>query len=262
MPVRCSIPIRSACQHEFKDLDFQVMRHAFDSHNGLGSLANEDVYQKDLANRLENQGFRVKREVELLLTHGSFSKSLFLDLVVNEFAVYELKVAKSINEAHVGQLLTYLYLLDLERGKVLNFGARKVDGRFVNAALSYDERHNFSVDEASYCGPEFLLRSMVDLVSDWGTCLSVSLYREAMVHLLGGAESVDAMIDLKRDGIDIGKQRFCLASPDEAFQITSIYKTDADFESHLKRLLAASPLTRLHWGNVDRHRLQFVTVHR
>jgi GxxExxY protein len=238
------------------------MRHAFDSHNGLGSLANEDVYQKDLANRLENQGFQVKREVELLLTHGSFSKSLFLDLVVNEFAVYELKVAKAISEAHVGQLLSYLYLLNLDRGKVVNFGTRKVESRFANSALSHDERRSFTVDEASYCGPEFLLRSMIDLISDWGTCLSVSLYREAMVHFLGGAESVDAMIDLKRDGIDIGKQRFCLASPDEAFQITSIYKTDADFESHLKRLLVASPLTRLHWVNVDRHRLQFVTVHR
>jgi GxxExxY protein len=250
------------CQHEFKDLDFQVMRHAFDSHNGLGSLANEDVYQRDLANRLERHGFRVNREVELLLTHGSFTKSLFLDLVVNEFAVYELKVAKAISEAHVGQLLSYLYLLNLERGKVINFGSRKVESRFVNSALSHDERRSFSVDEASYCGPEFLRRSMVELVGDWGTSLSVSLYREAMVHLLGGSESVEAMIDMKLDGMDTGKQRFCLASPDETFQITSLYKTDVDFESHLKRLLAASPLSRLHWINVERHRLQFVTVHR
>ncbi len=241
------------------------MRHAFDSQNGLGSLADERVYQSDLAIRLEENGFRVKREVEVLLTHGSFTKSLFLDLVVNDVAVYEIKAAKAakaINEAHVGQLLTYLCVLNVERGKVLNFATQKVEGRFVNSVLSHEERRSFSVDDESYIGPEFLCRSMVELVGDWGTCLSVSLYREAMVHLMGGSGTVESMIGMKRDGVDIGNQRSCLASPDEAFQITSIYKMNVDFKSHLERLLAASPLTRLHWINVERHRLQFVTIRR
>jgi hypothetical protein len=211
---------------------------------------------------MQQNGFQVQREVEVRLSHGSFTKSVYLDLVVNESAVYELKAAKAISQAHVGQLLTYLYLLDLERGKVLNFATQKVECKFVNAALGHGERHRFSVDAAAYCGPERLRQSIMELVDDWGTCLSVGLYLEAIVHLMGGAESVEAMVRMKCDGADIGNQRFYLASPDEAFQVTAIYQPDIEFESHLERLLNASPLSRLHWINVERHRLHLVTIDR
>ncbi len=50
------------------------------------------------------------REVEVQLLHREFCKSLFLDLVVAEQAVCELKVVKAITDAHIGQLLTYLHL--------------------------------------------------------------------------------------------------------------------------------------------------------
>ncbi len=126
MPVQCSIAIASLSTEEFRELDYQVMRHAFDSQNDLGRLADERIYQTDLTARLQKSGISVLREVKVTLSFENFCKSLYLDLLVDSRGVYELKVAKAISDAHIGQLLTYLHLLDLSRGKIINFGSSKV----------------------------------------------------------------------------------------------------------------------------------------
>ena len=87
MPVSCSISIGKLSTDEFRELDYRVMRHAFDSQNELGRLADERIYQADLAARLRSAGMMVSREVEVQLLHREFCKSLFLDLIVAEQAV-------------------------------------------------------------------------------------------------------------------------------------------------------------------------------
>ena len=259
MPIQCSIPIVTITKKEFQSLDYKVMQHAFDSQNSIGSLADERVYQADLATRLIHAGFHVDREVEISLSHKSFQKSLFLDHVIGQSAVYELKAVKTLSDFHRGQLLTYLYLLNLERGKLINFASQKVQSEFVNAAIPYDERRSFDVDRSSYRGLESFANLIVELVRDWGTSLSLNLYLEAVTALLGGAEKVEVMLPTKRAGLELASQRFLLVSPEDAFQITAITKPNSGYASHLERLLSISPLRQLHWVNIARHQVQFFT---
>lgn len=49
MPVSCELGIAKLSTDEFGELDYRVMRHAFDSQNDLGRLADERIYQADLA---------------------------------------------------------------------------------------------------------------------------------------------------------------------------------------------------------------------
>ena len=90
MPVSCSVSIAKLSTAELRELDYRVMRHAFDSQNELGRLQDERIYQADLAARLRSAGMTVSREVEVQLLHCEFCKSLFLDLIVAEQAVYEI----------------------------------------------------------------------------------------------------------------------------------------------------------------------------
>ncbi len=200
------------------------------------------------------------REVEIVLTHKEFQKSLYLDQVIDRQAVYELKGATTLTDAHRSQLLTYLYLFNLERGKLVNFATPKVQSVFVNAAIPDVERHNFSVDRSNYVGPEFFLQMIIELVRDWGTSLSISLYHEAVTYQLGGCLVVEVLVPMNRDGIELGNQRFHLVSPVEAYQLTAFSRPDSGFPSHLERLLSLSPLTQLHWVNISHHQLQFVTI--
>ena len=45
MPISSPISIRPINQEEFARIDYQVMRHAFDSQNELGRLCDEVIYQ-------------------------------------------------------------------------------------------------------------------------------------------------------------------------------------------------------------------------
>ena len=110
MPITSALPIRPISQEEFAQIDFQVMRHAFDSQNELGRLCDEVIYQNDLASRLESAGLSpVRKEVPVTVSHRDFVKTYSLDLVVGDGAIYELKTATGIVERTEGQL----FLLEL-----------------------------------------------------------------------------------------------------------------------------------------------------
>jgi len=54
MPIECSVEIAKLTTNVLKELDNVVMGHAFDSQNCLGRLADERIYQSDLAHRLSS----------------------------------------------------------------------------------------------------------------------------------------------------------------------------------------------------------------
>jgi hypothetical protein len=85
MPIHIDIPIRSISLEEFRNLDYQVMNHAFASQNAIGSLADERVYQVDFASRLLAAGFQVDREVQVILSHKTFkSRSTWIMLSIDK----------------------------------------------------------------------------------------------------------------------------------------------------------------------------------
>jgi GxxExxY protein len=262
MPVQCSIAIAPLSTEEFRELDYQVMRHAFDSQNDLGRLADERIYQADLATRLQKSGLSERREVQVTLSFDSFSKPLFLDLLVDSRGVYELKVARAISEAHIGQLLTYLHLLDLSRGKIINFGGSKVESKFVNAPFRNAQRRMFKVVESDYHGSEHFRQLIVELLRDWGTSLTLSLYQEALITLLDGADQVEVMLPLHRDGICLGNQRFHLADSESAFKLTALNRDTIAYGAQLSRLLDHSPLKAIHWVNIEHEIVTLKTIAR
>ena len=260
MPIECPVQIAKLSTEQFRELDYLVMKHAFDSQNCLGRLADERIYQMDLTQRLLGSGIEVMREVPVHLSHGVFRKSLFLDVVVAEKAVYELKTVRAITDEHAGQLLTYLLLLDLSHGKLVNFRPRSVESRFVNSPFTTAERRAFGVDEGGYEGSRDFLDLVISLCRDWGTSLALSLYQEALVALLGGSERVEAMIPLERDRLALGNQRFQLVTADTAFRLTAMNGETSDYGSQLRRLFACSPLRSIHWVNIARHTVSLTTI--
>ena len=262
MPVSCDVSIANLSTEEFRELDYLVMRHAFDSQNEIGRLADERIYQADLAERLQAVGMFVNRELEVRLSHRDFCKSLYLDLVVAEQAVYELKVVNEIKDFHLGQLLSYLLILDLAHGKLLNFRSESVESQFVNATMTTDERRMFAVNETEYKGEERFRDIVVGLIRDWGTCLTLSLYQEAVVGLLGGAEGVEAMLPMKRNGVSLGNQRFYLADHKTAFTLTAMNQKTSAYQSQLSRLVLLSPLRAIHWVNLTCHEVTLTTIAR
>jgi GxxExxY protein len=180
---------------QFERLDFRVMGHAYATQNELGRLCDESAYQADLKARLLTDGFRaVHTEVPVTLAHRDFSKKYFLDLVADD-ALYELKADKALTSEHEAQLLNYMFLLGLRRGKLLNFRPSKVEGRIVATSLTHDQRRRFTAvtgrwkDLTAACGT--LRRTMCDLLQDWGAFLEVKRVNARRIILPAPLHSPD-----------------------------------------------------------------------
>jgi GxxExxY protein len=259
MPVTCDLEIESLSTEEFSELDYLVMGHAFQSHNQLGRLADERIYETSLASRLIGEQIEEARQVPVIVTHRAFVKEYFLDLVVSRKGVYELKTVAELTREHVAQLLTYLYLLDLPRGKLVNFRKAKLESEFVNAPLTRSARTSFAI-ECRYRGELSLVEMTVEMLLDLGTSLSVSLYNEILVHLLGGAPV--AMLPMTEGTKHFGKQPFHLVTPMESLRVTCFSRIPADYDQQLRSLLQFSPLQATHWINIDPKVVTFRTVTR
>jgi GxxExxY protein len=258
MPIELPLILPRLSTDEFKQLDHQVMAHAFVAHRDLGRLCDETVYQADLAERLTAAGLGpVQREFPITASFRGFAHTYFADLLVAGRALYELKAETSLAPAHEAQLLNYLLLADAARGKLVNFRPPSVESRFVNAPLDTTERRRFAV-HCDHQDAFFTLLS--ELITDWGTGLETALYVRAITHLLGGESEVIRSLPMTRGTASLGNQRFHLAAPDTAFVVTSLPATDASHGTHLQRLLQASPLTCLLWANVTLHELTFTTI--
>lgn len=101
-----------------------VVDAAMKLHIELGPGLLESVYEAVLARALERGGFRVERQKAICFEYDGmfFDEGFRVDLLVEGRVVVELKSVDKIAPVHAKQLLTYLRLLKLPVGLLINFG--------------------------------------------------------------------------------------------------------------------------------------------
>jgi GxxExxY protein len=260
MPIECTITSPRLTTDEFGDLDYAVMGHAFACHKELGRLADESVYQADLARRLMEAGLLAEREVPVKISFREFSKVYYLDLVADSRGVYELKSAAKLTTAHAAQLMNYLMFIDGSRGKMINFKSSSVESKFVNVPFTLQERRKFAIHERSWSGGEVLRDCIVEMLRDWGTGLELPLYHQAIVHLLGGEALVSHQLEMRHNNAPIGFQKFHLLRSEAAFRVTCHAHLPQGYERQLRKLIQPSPLKTMHWINIGLHEVSFTSV--
>ena len=99
---------------------------AIEIHRTLGPGLLESVYEAILAHELEVRGLRVRRQQAVRFRYGDtmFEEAFRADLIVEDTVVVEIKAVAKLNAVYARQVLTYLRLLDLSAGLVLNFGEK------------------------------------------------------------------------------------------------------------------------------------------
>lgn len=267
-PFLCPIRFRRLARPEFDEMSRLIMAQVFAAQNELGRLCDETVYQKDIALRLEAAGLGpVATEVPTTVSWREFTKIYYLDLVVQDAFICELKTVATLLKEHDSQLLNYLLLLDAPHGKLINLRPPSVEYHTVNAVVSAAERQvlNFATDRWRPQTPRCheLLELLKELFAAWGAFLDCHLYEEALIHFLGGEAMVRQRVPLTRAGFPLGTQPVTLLTDAVAFRITALAPDAREgYETHLRRLLALSPFTSLHWVNLHHHEVKLVTITR
>ena len=112
-------------KHNIEQLSAVVVDAAYHIHCELGPGLLESVYEAVLAKALEQRGLRAERQKIVTFEYDgmTFDDGLRLDLLVDNALIVELKSVEKLTPVHPKQLLTYLRLLHLPLGLLINFGA-------------------------------------------------------------------------------------------------------------------------------------------
>ncbi|HEX4141308.1 MAG TPA: GxxExxY protein [Candidatus Methylacidiphilales bacterium] len=100
-----------------------ILDAAFKIHRELGPGLLESVYEAVLAHELSKQGFSVVRQQGIAIRYEDIllEEGFRADLVVNGCVIVEIKSVESLHPVHGKQLLTYLKLMGLKLGVLINF---------------------------------------------------------------------------------------------------------------------------------------------
>jgi len=263
MPIK-PLDFKPVSETEFYEIDYLVMKQAFEAHSAFGRFYDEDIYRNELARLCRVNGFEsVETEVPIHVSHKDFCKTYYMDLLIDRSVVYELKTVQAFNGMHRRQLLNYLFLCGLRHGKLLNFRTPRMTHEFVSTSLDKSERfrYQFNLDCWRECNEESIrLKTIIEgLLEDWGAFLEASLYADALVHFLGGEGVVEKPIDICVRGEVIGHQKVRMLNDSSAFFVTAVqHKTD--YRKHLENVLSKTFLKNILWINFDKHDVELVTV--
>lgn len=101
-----------------------VVDCGFKIHNGLGPGLLESVYEVLLAERLARHGCKVDRQrpIDIRFDGITVKDGFRADLLIDDTLLIEVKSVERLAPVHGKQVLTYLRLLDLPLGLLMNFG--------------------------------------------------------------------------------------------------------------------------------------------
>jgi GxxExxY protein len=102
---------------------YPIIGAAIEVHRILGPGLLESAYEECLCHELARRAIPFRRQVEIPVIYKGVSLACgyTADLVVNEIVVVELKAVEQIARVHEAQLLTYMKLLSLRKGLLINF---------------------------------------------------------------------------------------------------------------------------------------------
>ncbi|MCW8985252.1 MAG: GxxExxY protein [Thermoanaerobaculales bacterium] len=114
---------------ELNDISGEIVDAAIEVHRELGGPGLlESIYEEALAQELSERGLTVERQktVPVFYKGRRLATDFRIDLLVEQQVIVECKATSITNPVFGAQVLTYLRLLDLKLGLVVNFGKKRV----------------------------------------------------------------------------------------------------------------------------------------
>ena len=109
----------------------KIVGCAIQVHSAIGPGGYENVYYECMEYELRHHGlpYEVQRAVPIRYRGVQLKSRYYVDLVVADVVVVELKAVSALTEIHARQVLTYVKLTGLPVGLLINFNVPKlIDG--------------------------------------------------------------------------------------------------------------------------------------
>ncbi|MBK8040458.1 MAG: GxxExxY protein [Verrucomicrobiaceae bacterium] len=262
MPIAPQHSYKPLSQAEFGPLAYDVFADVLAIRKELGRFFDEKHYKKALAMHRSD----LLLEAPILVSHGSFKKFYFLDVLVLCGGVFEFKAAEALTARHKAQLLHYLMLAELWHGMLINVRPEKIQRDFANNQLSHQDRQQFQIVTNGLSqatpGADDFVSLLTELLNDWGACLDLGLYEEAITHFFGGEDKVVRPASVCYQNAPLGQQNMRFVRENTAFKLTAFESPSSmqRFQSHIQRMVNHLDIESLIWANLGRHRIEIQTI--
>ena len=125
---------------DLEEISGDVLDCAVQLHRDLGPGLLENVYEVILAAMLREKGYLVEtqRKLEIRYKQLVIPSVMRVDMLVEAAVLVEIKSLTQILPVHAKQVMTYLRLMDLSVGLLINFGGETIKGnvrRIVNGYI-------------------------------------------------------------------------------------------------------------------------------
>jgi GxxExxY protein len=122
-------------------LTSKIIQAAIMVHDELGPGLLESVYERCLAEVLQEFGFKVEvqKPLPVIFRGKQLDLNFRLDLLVNDEVVVELKAVEVVLPIHEAQLFTYLKLSRKNVGLIINFNVRLLKNGIKRVVLDFDK---------------------------------------------------------------------------------------------------------------------------
>lgn len=115
-------------QKDINELTYMIIGAAIEVHRELGPGLLESVYEKCLRHLLNQKGLKMisQQKVPIVFRGLYLDVDLRYDLLVENCIIVEIKAVDCLLAIHNAQLLTYLRLLKMPKGILLNFNCMHI----------------------------------------------------------------------------------------------------------------------------------------
>ena len=123
------------------ELSHQIIGASIEVHRILGGPGLlESIYESALCHELKLRGLHIRRQmpVQVIYKGITIRDPLFIDVLVEDKVLIEVKATEKNHPIYETQILTYLRLTGIKLGLLVNFGAPVIkDGisRVINGIL-------------------------------------------------------------------------------------------------------------------------------
>lgn len=112
-----------AYKHE--ELTRHIIEIFYKVYNALGYGFLEKVYENALVIEFKNSGLDAKPQAPIKVVYDrQIVGEYYIDLLIEDCVIVEIKAVKSLLKEHEAQLLNYLKASRMEVGLLLNFGPK------------------------------------------------------------------------------------------------------------------------------------------
>ena len=113
---------------KYNDLTYKIIGAAMEVHSYLGPGHNEEVYQKALECELTSCGIAFESQKPVQIDYKGAQVGLrYLDFVVEDKVIVEIKATSELTSLFVWQVLYYFAATDYQVALLINFGSKSLE---------------------------------------------------------------------------------------------------------------------------------------